>query len=75
MIEYRCKCGKLLFKGIFNGLVELKCNRCKEVNQYVIDDGQAPIDELLAKAYKVEEMLDYEENISKAVDYIQKCIN
>ena len=27
--EYRCKCGKLLFKGLlFLGVVEIKCKRC-----------------------------------------------
>lgn len=31
LLEYRCKCGKLLFKGVlFLGLVEVKCRRCGE---------------------------------------------
>lgn len=34
MKEYRCKqCNKLLFKGKFIGLIEVLCNRCKQVNK------------------------------------------
>lgn len=30
--EYRCECGKLLFKGLlFLGVVEIKCKRCGKV--------------------------------------------
>jgi phage FluMu protein Com len=33
MKEYRCnKCNKLLFKGNFEGKIEIICNRCKEIN-------------------------------------------
>ena len=32
--EHRCKCGKLLLKGIFfDGTLEIKCKRCGEVNK------------------------------------------
>ncbi len=32
--EYRCKCGKLLFKGIlFDGSLEIKCRRCGELSR------------------------------------------
>lgn len=32
--EHRCSCGKLLLKGIFfNGTLEIKCKRCKEINK------------------------------------------
>ena len=31
--EYRCiNCNKLLFKGKFEGIIEIMCNRCKIVN-------------------------------------------
>lgn len=31
LIEYRCACGKLLFKGVmFMSVVEIKCKRCGE---------------------------------------------
>lgn len=30
--EVRCKkCNKLLFKGNFNGVVEIKCSKCKNI--------------------------------------------
>lgn len=33
--EYRCKCGKLLFKAILiNGIIELKCKRCQNVQTF-----------------------------------------
>jgi len=32
--EHRCKCGKLLLKGIFfDGTLEIKCKRCGEINK------------------------------------------
>lgn len=32
--EYRCKCGKLLLKGvIFDASIEIKCKNCKEINK------------------------------------------
>ena len=32
--EYRCRCGKLLLKGLFfNGTLEIKCKRCGEINR------------------------------------------
>ena len=41
--EHRCKCGKLLLKGIFfDGALEIKCKRCGEINKIglikLIDD-------------------------------------
>lgn len=30
MKEYRCKCGKLLFKGKFKGIIEIICRHCKK---------------------------------------------
>ncbi len=31
-VEYRCSCGRLLFKGlVLSGHVEVKCKRCSEV--------------------------------------------
>lgn len=33
MIEFRCqKCKKLLFKGEYEGTIEIKCNKCKNIN-------------------------------------------
>jgi PAS domain S-box-containing protein len=42
--EHRCKCGKLLLKGVFfDGTLEIKCKRCGEMNiignTKLIDDG------------------------------------
>lgn len=34
--EYRCKCGKLLFKGCFNGVIELKCTKCKHIMTFIM---------------------------------------
>lgn len=34
MKEYRCKkCNKLLLKGKFLGIIEILCNRCKQINR------------------------------------------
>lgn len=33
--EYRCACGKLLFKGFLtNAVIEIKCKRCEKVNLF-----------------------------------------
>lgn len=33
--EYRCNCGKLLFKSPeFSGVVEVKCRRCGKVKSF-----------------------------------------
>ncbi len=33
--EYRCNCGKLLFKGsLVSAVVEVKCKRCEKVNLF-----------------------------------------
>lgn len=45
MKEYRCeKCHKLLFKGQFNGIVEILCTRCKEVNRIIECQHRTPVD-------------------------------
>ncbi len=32
LIDYRCKCGKLLFKGfLLIGVIEIKCKRCGQI--------------------------------------------
>ena len=32
LIEYRCQCGKLLFKGfLLMGVIETKCKRCGQI--------------------------------------------
>jgi len=37
MIEYRCNnCKKLLFKGLFGGIIEIKCHHCKKVCSFKI---------------------------------------
>ena len=37
MEEYRCKtCNKLLFKGSFKGLIEIKCNRCGKIQPIAV---------------------------------------
>lgn len=30
--QWRCSCGKLLFKGVLVGVIELKCSRCHKMN-------------------------------------------
>jgi hypothetical protein len=33
--EYRCACGKMLFKGaLFLSLVEIKCKRCSAISRF-----------------------------------------
>jgi len=33
--EYRCDCGKLLFKGLLgSAVIEIKCRRCGKVNMF-----------------------------------------
>lgn len=32
--EYRCKCGKLLFKGNFKGVVQIVCKHCKKMIEF-----------------------------------------
>lgn len=34
--EYRCSCGKLLFKGALGmGSIEIKCRRCSQIRRFV----------------------------------------
>lgn len=34
MIEFRCqKCKRLLFKGKYTGTIQIKCNKCKTINE------------------------------------------
>lgn len=34
MEEFRCKnCHKLLFKGMFIGVIQIMCNRCKKITE------------------------------------------
>jgi len=38
--EYRCDCGKLLFKGNLKSCtVEIKCRRCGEIKTIDFDNG------------------------------------
>ncbi|HUO55865.1 MAG TPA: hypothetical protein VMU27_00285, partial [Candidatus Paceibacterota bacterium] len=40
--EYRCSCGKLLFKGTLSaGVVEVKCRRCGSTKQFEQFDANA----------------------------------
>lgn len=32
--EWRCSCGKLLFKGDYDGWVEIKCLRCGQIKAF-----------------------------------------
>jgi hypothetical protein len=33
--DYRCECGKLLFRGLLlSGIVELKCKRCNTIKKF-----------------------------------------
>jgi phage FluMu protein Com len=33
--EYRCSCGKLLFKGLLGtSIVEIKCKRCNNISSF-----------------------------------------
>lgn len=34
MKEYRCMCGKLLFKGKFKGIISIICRHCKRMNEF-----------------------------------------
>lgn len=34
MTEFRCQnCKKLLFKGEYKGVIQVKCNKCKQINE------------------------------------------
>ncbi len=38
--EYRCSCGKLLFKGMLqDGTVEVKCRHCRRFASFLVRDG------------------------------------
>lgn len=38
--EYRCDCGKLLFKGLLvDSEVEVKCRGCKQITTVVGEEG------------------------------------
>jgi phage FluMu protein Com len=40
--EYRCDCGKLLFKGsVFVGSIEIKCRKCNRI--FCVEEGEMPI--------------------------------
>lgn len=35
LIEYRCECGKLLFKGMLrDGMIEVKCRSCHVLTRW-----------------------------------------
>ena len=41
LVEYRCGCKKLLFKGIlYTGIVEIKCSRCAAILVFVDTDNK-----------------------------------
>ena len=40
MKEYRCICGKLLFKGKFKGIIEIKCQKCKLLNNFRVSEKE-----------------------------------
>lgn len=44
MNSYKCeKCGRLLLKGKFRGRIEVKCNKCKQLNiKESADERQEP---------------------------------
>jgi phage FluMu protein Com len=45
--EYRCKCGKLLFKGLLlSGILELKCKRCHDIKKFTFYNVSKDIDAL-----------------------------
>lgn len=33
IINYRCNCGRLLLRGLFEGQIEIKCPKCKKLNK------------------------------------------
>ncbi len=45
--EYRCKCGKLLFKGCFRGVIEIKCPKCKHITQYILTENNEILEEVM----------------------------
>lgn len=40
--EWRCECGKLLFKGHGQASIEVKCPRCKKINFINLECQRAP---------------------------------
>ena len=50
LVEYRCSdCKRLLFKGIINGLIEVKCPKCKKMHKFEVDEEGVDV---VVKLYK-----------------------
>lgn len=50
--EYRCDCGKLLFKSPhFTGYIEIKCRRCGQIK--VFEQQIEPIPDVLSQTLAV----------------------
>lgn len=44
MLDYRCNCGKLLFRGTLQtGIVAVKCKRCRSIMTFVGGEDRRPI--------------------------------
>jgi hypothetical protein len=36
MIDYKCDCGRLLFRGKIQGIIEIKCQKCKKTAKFIL---------------------------------------
>lgn len=34
--DYKCDCGRLLFKGKIQGIIEIKCQKCKKTTKFIL---------------------------------------
>ncbi len=51
--EYRCACGKLLFKaGLGTGSVEIKCRRCASISVFKLQSAAETVESPEAHAKK-----------------------
>lgn len=61
--EYRCTCGKLLFKGFLaDAVIEIKCKRCEKVSLFKENYSQkisAPFDVKLDEATLAKDALKH----------------
>lgn len=66
--QWRCTCGKLLFKGVLVGVIELKCSRCHKVNHLrnyePLSASRKSFTVLLSFSGKILEMSDSIEDVT-----------
>ena len=36
MVDYKCECGRLLFRAKIQGIIEIKCQKCKKTTKFIL---------------------------------------